>query len=41
MVKGYYVYYGYMGWVCSCNRYILFATENEYKEFLGGKEDED
>lgn len=40
-MKGYYVSYGYMGWVGSCNRYILFATENEYKEFLGGKEDED
>lgn len=40
-MKGYYVSYGYMGWVGSCNRYILFATETEYKEFIGGNEDED
>ena len=28
-MKGYCVSYGYMGWVGSCNRYILFATETE------------
>ena len=30
--KGYYTYGGYMGWIG--DRYMLFATEDEYKEFL-------
>lgn len=32
MVKGYYVPYGYMGYVN--NHYILFASEKEYLEFI-------
>lgn len=32
MPKGYYVGYGYMGWIQESNNYILFATEEEYLE---------
>lgn len=31
-MKGYVVGTGYMGWIPFLNRYILFATEEEYKE---------
>ena len=37
MVKGYLVKAGYMGWVDSCSRFILFATEEEYLEYLKGE----
>lgn len=37
--KGYVVSCGYMGWVASCNRYLLFATEGEYLEYI--KEEEE
>lgn len=33
-MKGYYVPYGYMGWVAILGRYILFATEAEYAELM-------
>lgn len=33
--KGYLLPYGYMGLVD--NKYILFATENEYLDYLGIK----
>lgn len=32
MLKGYYVDCGYMGYVNG--KYILFATENEYVEYI-------
>lgn len=32
-MKGYYTNSCYMGWLPSENRYIPFATENEYVEF--------
>lgn len=34
MLKGYAVPEGYMGWIDSEKRYRLFATEEEYKEFV-------
>ena len=33
-MKGYYLPFGYMGWVEHLARYILFATEQEYKEWM-------
>lgn len=35
--KGYYIGTGYMGWVPWYNRYMLFATENEYLEYINYK----
>ena len=32
-MKGYYLPFGYMGWVETLSSYILFATEEEYKEY--------
>lgn len=32
--KGYLVGYGYMGWVEVLNRYVLFATEAEYEDYI-------
>lgn len=37
MIKGYLVSAGYMGWVDSCSRFILFPTEKEYLEFVKGE----
>lgn len=31
---GYLTRYGFKGWVEKLNRYILFATEKEYYEYL-------
>lgn len=31
-MKGYLVGFGYMGWIPFLNRYLLFATEEEYRE---------
>lgn len=31
-MKGYYISTGYMGWVD--NMYMLFATEEEYREYM-------
>ena len=33
-MKGYYTAYGYMGYVPTLNKYILFATEIEYIEYV-------
>lgn len=33
-MKGYYVASGYMGYVVSENRWILFASETDYKEYI-------
>ena len=35
MLKGYYTSSGYMGYVEG--KYILFATENEYYEYMMGR----
>ena len=35
--KGYYIACGYMGWVPWYRMYILFATEEEYKEYVKGE----
>ena len=34
MVKGYFVPFGYMGYVSETNRYQLFATEQDYLEYI-------
>ena len=34
IMKGYPTQQGYMGYIPSKNRYILFATESEYLEYL-------
>lgn len=33
-MKGYYTNTGYMGYVPSENRYILFASESDYIEYI-------
>lgn len=33
-MKGYFVGTGYMGWVPAFGRYLLFATETDYKEYM-------
>lgn len=38
MLKGYHVGSGYMGWIDSEKRYVLFATEEDYKDFIGERE---
>lgn len=35
---GYSVGFGYKGWVKELSSYILFATEEEYKEYIGGND---
>ena len=32
--KGYITPFGYMGFIPATNNYLLFATENEYYEYL-------
>lgn len=40
--KGYPIATGYMGWVPWYERYMLFATEEEYYEYVrDGEENED
>ena len=39
--KGYPIATGYMGWVPWYERYMLFATEAEYYEYVRGEENED
>lgn len=39
MVKGYPVPDGFMGWLKSESKYQLFATENDYLEYVLLKED--
>ena len=34
MEKGFYVPYGYMGFVPRLNRYQLFATEMDYLDYI-------
>ena len=34
MLKGYYIPYGYMGYVASEKRYILFANESDYIDYI-------
>ena len=34
MVKGYYVAYGYMGYVSDTDKYQLFASEQDYLEYI-------
>lgn len=34
-MKGYYLPFGYMGWMG--DRYVMFATEEEYEEAYGDK----
>ena len=33
-MKGYYTQYGYMGYVTELEKYILFASETDYLEYL-------
>ena len=39
--KGYLIGSGYMGYVPELGRYILFATETEYYEYIEEAPDED
>ena len=32
--RGYYTFSGYMGYIPQTQEYQLFATENEYREYL-------
>ena len=34
MLKGYPVPSGYMGWVERFNKYMLFASERDYREYV-------
>ena len=34
MVKGYFIHSGYMGWMELYQRYMLFASESDYYEYL-------
>lgn len=34
MTKGYPVATGYMGWIPKISKYMLFATEDEYEEYV-------
>lgn len=34
MLKGYYVDSGYMGWIEAKGRYMLFASESDYREWV-------
>lgn len=33
-LKGFYTSYGYKGWVESEGRYLLFASDSDYREWL-------
>ena len=33
-VKGYTVPSGYMGWVDKLKKYVLFASESDYREYI-------
>lgn len=33
-LRGYYVPFGYMGWVEEKRKYVMFATESEYREYM-------
>lgn len=34
MIKGYYVPYGYMGYISDTNNWYLFASEQDYLEYI-------
>ena len=34
MTKGYPVQTGFMGWIPKISKYMLFATEDEYEEYV-------
>lgn len=36
-MKGYTVPYGYMGFIPSLNKYLLFASESEYIDYVTNK----
>lgn len=36
MLKGYNVSSGYMGWIEELNKYMLFASERDYIEYVEG-----
>lgn len=33
-MKGYNVPYGYMGWINELGKYILFASEADYRDYI-------
>lgn len=37
-MNGYWTHAGYMGWVSDKQRYVLFATDRDYYEYMEGKE---
>lgn len=38
---GYFVAFGYNGWVSELGRFILFATEQEYIDYIFSNKEED
>lgn len=40
MTKGYPVATGFMGWIPKKNNYMLFATEDEYEEYMEEEEED-
>lgn len=36
-MKGYFNGFGFMGWIESSRKYVLFSTEDEYLEYLEEK----
>lgn len=37
-MNGYWTHVGYMGWVPDKQRYVLFATDRDYHEYMEEKE---
>lgn len=40
MTKGYPVQTGFMGWIPKISKYMLFATEDEYEEYVEEEKDD-
>lgn len=41
MTKGYFVASGYMGWIESEHRFMLFATEADYLDYISENDEEE
>ena len=40
MTKGYPIQTGFMGWIPKISKYMLFATEDEYEEYMEEEEED-
>ena len=40
-MKGFWVDYGYMGWIPTQNKYKLFVSDNEYAEYYREQEEQE